>query len=377
MAREGSASNDSGNLTEAIISEGLISSEYHLEPTVEDKIRVTCPIKSGELRRIVEADVETLKTEHPPRREAPRIHKYKDPSESQRLYKESVHGKKAINEEMVSLEKNKTWSLVRLPAAKKALQSKWVFRVKEEQDDRKRAINVQDDLLIGDIDEDIYMTQPEVFCLAGKRRKSCVKVKNVCIDFKQDQEQWYLKLQFYAVGLVQRDMLWYSMDAEARCQPLGDHFKLSKKQAPKTEAYRRRISMVSYALAVDSVMCAMKRGFDLDYEGCLDSGKITTGYVFTVGGTTVSWMSRIQKCVAMSTTEAEYMSAIHLAKNTVFHGRTKHIKIRYHYIRELVSEGTLSLKNILGGKNPADMLTKVVTTEKLKLCAASTGLRDN
>ncbi|GKE39192.1 hypothetical protein Tco_1462597, partial [Tanacetum coccineum] len=43
----------------------------------------------------------------------------------------------------------------------------------------------------------------------------------------------------------------------------------------------------------------------------------------------------------------------------------------------LVSEGTLSLKKILGAKNPADMLPKVVTTEKLKLCAASTGLRDN
>ncbi|GKE81531.1 hypothetical protein Tco_1551531 [Tanacetum coccineum] len=55
----------------------------------------------------------------------------------------------------------------------------------------------------------------------------------------------------------------------------------------------------------------------------------------------------------------------------------QHIKIRYHYIRELVSERTLSLKKILGAKNPKDMLTKVVTTEKLKLCAASTSLRDN
>ncbi|GKF03741.1 hypothetical protein Tco_0030664 [Tanacetum coccineum] len=45
--------------------------------------------------------------------------------------------------------------------------------------------------------------------------------------------------------------------------------------------------------------------------------------------------------------------------------------------RAPVSEGTLSLKKILGAKNPADMLTKVVTTQKLKLCAASTGLRDN
>ncbi|GKG24148.1 hypothetical protein Tco_0392184, partial [Tanacetum coccineum] len=57
--------------------------------------------------------------------------------------------------------------------------------------------------------------------------------------------------------------------------------------------------------------------------------------------------------------------------------RMKHIKIRYRYIRELVSKGTLYLKKILGAKNPADMLTKVVTTEKLKLSAASTGLQDN
>ncbi|GJV10768.1 hypothetical protein Tco_1352309 [Tanacetum coccineum] len=247
-------------------------------------------------------------------------------------------------------------------------------------------------------------------------------------------------------------------DAEAICQPLGDHLKHSKEQSPKT-----KMAKVPYASAVGSVMytmvctrldiahavgvvsrfmsnpgrehyeavkwllCYLKGTskttlyfsrkevvlegfFDLDYRGCLDLGKSTTGYVFTVGGTTVSWMSRIQKCVAMSTTEAKYMaiaeagkelvwlknfleqldraqtecvlfldneSAIHITKNPVFHGRTKHIKIRYHYIRELVSEGTLSLKKIRGAKNPADMLTKVVTTEKLNLYATLTGLRDN
>ncbi|CAH9126150.1 unnamed protein product [Cuscuta epithymum] len=121
-------------------------------------------------------------------------------------------------------------------------------------------------------------------------------------------------------------------------------------------------------------------------------------------------MSRLQKSVALSTTEAEYMaiaeaakemiwlknflselgmkqgdcdlycdnqSAIHLAKNPVFHSRTKHIKMRYHFIRELIEDGTINLKKkILGTKNPADMLTKAVTTEKLKLCMASTGLPD-
>ncbi|GJU02655.1 retrovirus-related pol polyprotein from transposon TNT 1-94 [Tanacetum coccineum] len=65
----------------------------------------------------------TLKTEHPPRREAPRLYSYEGPAESPGLYKESVHGKKAIIEEMVSLEKNQTCSLVRLPAGKMASQS--------------------------------------------------------------------------------------------------------------------------------------------------------------------------------------------------------------------------------------------------------------
>ncbi|GJW59907.1 retrovirus-related pol polyprotein from transposon TNT 1-94 [Tanacetum coccineum] len=55
----------------------------------------------------------------------------------------------------------------------------------------------------------------------------------------------------------------------------------------------------------------------------------------------------------------------------------KAVKWLLRYLKELVSEWTLSLMKILGAKNPADMLIKVVTTEKLKLCAASIGFRDN
>ncbi|GKA88607.1 retrovirus-related pol polyprotein from transposon TNT 1-94 [Tanacetum coccineum] len=205
-------------------------------------------------------------------------------------------------------------------------------------------------------------------------------------------------------------------DVDTRCHPLGDHFKLIGSVMYAMVCTRLDIA---YAVGVVSrfmsnpgrehwevvkwllrylkgtskaTLCFSRKevvlkGFsNLDYRSCLDSGKSTTGYVFIVGGTTVSWMSKIQKYVDMSTTKAGYMaiveagnelSAIHLAKNSVFHGRTKHIKIRYHYIRELVSEGMLSLNKILRAKNLADMLTKVVTTKKLKLCATLTGLRDN
>nr|GEU48794.1 reverse transcriptase domain-containing protein [Tanacetum cinerariifolium] len=115
--------------------------------------------------------------------------------------KESVQWKKAINEKICSLETNQTWSLVRLPAKKKTLHSKWVLRVKEEHN-------------------------------GGKR----------------------LSWEKYIWKVLEK----FNMkDAEARCQPLGDHFKLDKKQAPKTEASRRIMAKVSYALTVGSVMYDM------------------------------------------------------------------------------------------------------------------------
>ena len=104
---------------------------------------------------------------------------------------------------------------------------------------------------------------------------------------------------------------------------------------------------------------------DSDIAGDLDNRKSTTGYLFTFSGGAISWQSKLQKCVALSTTEAEYIaateagkemiwlkrflqelglnqmeyivycdsqSAIDLSKNSMYHARTKHIDVRYHWI---------------------------------------------
>ncbi|KAK3022595.1 hypothetical protein RJ639_046200 [Escallonia herrerae] len=68
-------------------------------------------------------------------------------------------------------------------------------------------------------------------------------------------------------------------------------------------------------------------------------------------------------------------SAIHLAKNSAFHSRTKHIQLRYHFIQSLLEDGQLNLEKIEGNKNPADMLTKVVDRQKLSLCSTLISLR--
>uniref|UniRef100_A0A803KPS4 Retrovirus-related Pol polyprotein from transposon TNT 1-94-like beta-barrel domain-containing protein n=1 Tax=Chenopodium quinoa TaxID=63459 RepID=A0A803KPS4_CHEQI len=153
---------------------------------------------------------------------------------------------------------------------------------------------------------------------------------------------------------------------------------------------------------------AMGMGFiDSDFGGCYDSSKSTLRYVYTTGDTTISWMRKLQKCVSMSKTEVGYVamsevgkemewlkgfleemgmkqdvcalysdsqSAVQLAKNPMFHYRTKHIKRRYHYTRSLVKDGKMYLRKIAGSKNPADMLTKVVSSDKLRLCRTSIGL---
>ena len=61
------------------------------------------------------------------------------------------------------------------------------------------------------------------------------------------------------------------------------------------------------------------------------------------------------------------MSAIYLAKNQVYNVRTKHIDVRYHFVRDIL-EGDIELQKIHTKENPADMLTKVVQGVKFAYC---------
>lgn len=121
--------------------------------------------------------------------------------------------------------------------------------------------------------------------------------------------------------------------------------------------------------------------------------------IFTAGGNPVSWRSSLQKVVALSTTEAEYIalseavkegvwlkrfaeelgfpqdtveifcdsqSAIALSKNAVFHERTKHMATKYHFIRDLIKVGEVQVLKIATANNPADIFTKVLPVFKMR-----------
>ena len=69
-------------------------------------------------------------------------------------------------------------------------------------------------------------------------------------------------------------------------------------------------------------------------------------------------------------------SVIYLAKNSAFHSKTKHIQLRYHFIRSALEDGHLKLEKIHTSQNPTNMLTKGVSREKLSSCSVSVGLQE-
>ena len=146
---------------------------------------------------------------------------------------------------------------------------------------------------------------------------------------------------------------------------------------------------------------------DSDLVGDVDTSRSTSGYLFTFGGGAVSWQSRLQRCVTLSTTEAEYVaitegckemlwmkrlfkelgirqntfvlygdsqSAIHVSKNPSFHSRSKHIKVHYHWIREVLDKKELFLEKVHPDDNGSDMMTKSLLKGKHDVCFTKVGM---
>jgi hypothetical protein len=160
----------------------------------------------------------------------------------------------------------------------------------------------------------------------------------------------------YAIGLVSRYL----------AAPCYQHWEVVKMIG------RYLWSTSDYALSFDGLAHGIELiGYsDADWAGDTDTRRSTTGYCFTLGGGAITWRSRRQPTVALSSTEAEYMAAteatteavwlrgflydlgfgptsattiyednqatIKLSENDVNHARTKHIDVRYHYLRECV-----------------------------------------
>jgi hypothetical protein len=136
---------------------------------------------------------------------------------------------------------------------------------------------------------------------------------------------------------------------------------------------------------------------DADWAGCIEDRRSTGGFAIFIGPNLVSWIARKQDSVSRSSTEAEYkalanatteliwveallrelgvclrqkpclwcdnLGATYLSVNPVFHARTKHIEIDYHFVRERVVQNRLDIRFISTKDQIADGFTKALSVK--------------
>jgi len=273
----------------------------------------------------------------------------------------------------------------------------------------------------------------------------------------RNEKKLWLSQEKYIKGVLQR---FHMEKAKAVSTPLGTHFKLSCKQSPSTQEEKTDMDKVPYASAVGSLIYAivctrpdlghavgsvsrflsnprrehwnavkwimrylcstssLKLCFgsgkpvlvgyiDFDMVRDIDSRRSTSGYLITFGGRAIAWQSKLQKCVALSITEAEFIviteackemlwvkkflqelgfsqeryvllcdsqSAIHLGKNSTFHLKSKHIDVRYHWIRDVLNDKLLELEKVHVDENGFDRMTKSLSRWKFEICCLIAGL---
>lgn len=191
---------------------------------------------------------------------------------------------------------------------------------------------------------------------------------------------------------------------------------MSKPQEPHLQAvkhiYRYLHGSTDSALLYQRGEGDYLSGFtDADWAGDLHDRKSTTGFVFLLGGTPITWNSRKQPTVALSSTEAEYMAvtegtkeaiwirrllgelkildphipttihgdnqgSLNLARNPVYHGRTKHVEVRHHFIREKVASGEICLQFVPTEDQIADIFTKALGRVAFERLRSRLGLID-
>lgn len=147
---------------------------------------------------------------------------------------------------------------------------------------------------------------------------------------------------------------------------------------------------------------------DADYASDLGERRSCTGYVFKLSNAAITWYSKRQPTVALSTTEAEYLSmsaavrealwlkqfmkelhskldktitincdnssSIDLAESDGFKARTKHIDVRHHHIRKMIKKKIVAIEFKPTGEMVADNLTKAVPKIKHQFCVKHSGL---
>ena len=186
--------------------------------------------------------------------------------------------------------------------------------------------------------------------------------------------------------------------------PDDSHWKACKR------VFRYLRGSLEYNLTFSGPLQPLVGYTDADWAGDHDTRRSTSGFTFSLGSGVISWQSKRQPTVALSSCEAEYMGqtqatkeaiwlrkllsqldesyeepaatvifgdnqgAIALAKNPEFHARTKHIDIQHHFVRERVASGEVTMRFVPTSDQIADGLTKALCRDKFETFRRALGL---
>ena len=305
-----------------------------------------------------------------------------------------------MDSEYNSLIENKTWKLVVLPPGRVAVQNDLLIH----------QMDVETAFLNGKLDEEIYMKK---FGQTEAKPVSTPADLNVKLQ-KEDGVSRLVDAILYQsiVGSLLYAAIATRPDI-AQAVGVVSKFCASPTQGHLTAAKRilRYLKGTTY-LGLSYKKCAEGNltGYsDADWAGDMDDRHSTSGNVFFLAGGAVSWLSKKQATVALSTAEAEYVAlsaatqeviwlrrlftdvgvppegptiihednqgAIAMAKNPVGHARTKHIDIRHHFVREGVQNGAIVLKYIATDEMIADMLTKPLPKHRFEKLVTELGMK--
>ena len=175
------------------------------------------------------------------------------------------------------------------------------------------------------------------------------------------------------------------------------------------------VRCLNYLVATKDLSLIFTRGADLELHGFCDANHVktgdcrsTSGYVFLLGGAAVSWSSKKQSVVAKSSCEAEYIAAnaaaseavylrmlltelglpprgptmiacdsgstIALTKTDQHHDLSKHIHLKYRWVRSQVEAKEVEFHWVKGDRQAADFLTKPIPAKEFVRCRSSVGL---
>eukprot|EP00253_Pinus_taeda_P008358 PITA_08358 len=276
-------------------------------------------------------------------------------------------------------------------------------------------MDVKTTFLHGDLEEEIYMKQPEGFAVKGKKELDSKMVKvPILVGVKlpieqspktQEEEEDMSHVPYAsAVSSLMYEMVCtrpgiahvVGVLSRFMSKPRKEHWTTVKRIFIYFHGTNYYVLCYQGRLGLDRVLDI--HGFvDADWVGDLDRRRSTSGYVFNLFGGVVSWMSKKQFVVAPSTTEIEYMAPTHaskevvwlqrlcssmglvqgtiridydsqsgifLAKNSAYHSKTKHINVHYHFVRDMIEDKKVLLVKVDTLKNTTNALAKSVSSEK-------------